>query len=98
VILSFATQPSRTTQKVSLNFVPPAYTVVPAGTGTYTYQWYRNTIDSNIGGTLISGATSSSYVPATSTPSTSYYYCVITNEYGCSSPSNPSGFLTVCAP
>ena len=33
------------------------------GTGTAAYQWYSNTANSNVGGTLITGATSSSYTP-----------------------------------
>jgi hypothetical protein len=95
---TFTQHPSRTTQKVTLNLVPPAYTVIPAGSGTFTYQWYQNAAESNSAGTLIPGATSASYVPSTSSTSTYYYYCIITNEYGCSSPSNPSGFITVCGP
>lgn len=30
----------------------------------YTYQWYTNSINSNVGGTAISGATSKTYTPA----------------------------------
>ena len=33
------------------------------GVGTATYQWYENTVNNNSGGTLIPGATSSSYTP-----------------------------------
>ena len=46
-----------------------------------TYQWYKNTVNSNTGGTAISGATSASL--ATSKISTSeaedasFYYCVV---------------------
>ena len=45
-----------------------------------TYQWYRNTTDSNTGGTLISGATAASYtIPTNLTASGSpyYYFCEV---------------------
>lgn len=48
-----------------------------------TYQWYRNTTNSNTGGTAISGETSSDYLPPTNTMGQSYYYAVATNA-GCS--------------
>lgn len=47
--------------------------------GTRSYQWYSNTVNSNSGGTAISGATSATYTPPTTTASTVYYYVVVTN-------------------
>lgn len=48
------------------------------GTGTASYQWYSNTTNSNLGGTLISGATNATYAPsAFNTAGTFYYYVVI---------------------
>jgi hypothetical protein len=47
--------------------------------GTLSYQWYRNTTNSNSGGTVISGATRASYLAPTDMVGTVYYYCVITN-------------------
>ena len=47
--------------------------------GTLSYQWYRNTVNSTTGGTLISGATGGSYTPSTATVGTVYYYVVVTN-------------------
>ncbi|MDR1136564.1 MAG: family 43 glycosylhydrolase [Clostridiales Family XIII bacterium] len=47
--------------------------------GTISYQWYRNTADSNVGGALIPGADSAVYVPSTATIGQSYYYAVVTN-------------------
>ena len=46
--------------------------------GTITYQWYKNTVNSTTGGTPISGATSASYTPSTTTASeeSAFYYCV----------------------
>lgn len=45
--------------------------------GVLNYQWYSNTVNSNSGGTLISGATSESYT-ATVQKNDVWYYCVIT--------------------
>jgi quinol monooxygenase YgiN len=47
--------------------------------GTLSYQWYRNTTNSNVGGAAISGATNASYSALTDTVGTYYYYCVVTN-------------------
>jgi hypothetical protein len=48
-------------------------------TGTLSYQWYSNNIDSTSGGTLLTGATSQTYTPSTSEANTTYYYVVVTN-------------------
>ena len=47
--------------------------------GVLSYQWYRNTTNSNTGGTWINGATVASYLPPTSTVGTLYYYVIVTN-------------------
>ncbi len=55
-------------------------TIAAAGSGTLTYQWYSNTINSNTSGTAISGATSPIYtVPTTAVADQKWYYCVVTN-------------------
>lgn len=64
--------------------------VSATGTATLTYQWYCNTTASNSGGSLISGATSSSYTPPNNVAGTMYYYCVVTNMCGTAT-SNVSG-------
>jgi hypothetical protein len=51
------------------------------GTGTFSYQWFSNTTNSNSGGTNLgsgSGAQTATYTPPTSSAGTLYYYCVIT--------------------
>ena len=58
---------------------PASVSVTASGTGTLSYQWYRNTADSNIGGSLIAGATNPVYTVMPSMVGTIYYYCVITN-------------------
>ena len=48
-------------------------------TGTLSYQWYRNTTDSNTGGTEV-GTNSENYTPETGTSETFYYYVKVTNS------------------
>jgi hypothetical protein len=50
--------------------------------GELTYQWYVNTVDSNVGGKLIPGATEPRYLPPTFPAGVYYYYCIITNNTG----------------
>jgi gliding motility-associated-like protein len=58
--------------------------VANGGLGTVSYQWYVNTVNSNTGGTLIVGATSSTYTPPVDTVGTFYYYCVVQQDVsGC---------------
>jgi gliding motility-associated-like protein len=47
------------------------------GAGTPQYQWYSNTVNSNMSGTLIVAATNSNFVPPSTTLGKMYYYCVI---------------------
>ncbi len=47
------------------------------GNGTFQYQWYQNTQNTNTGGAAINGANSSSYKPSTYDLGTAYYYCVV---------------------
>ena len=58
-------------------------TATPVEGHTITgYQWYSNTSASNEGGTLLTGATDSSYtIPTGKTAGTTeYYYCVVTTK------------------
>jgi len=47
--------------------------------GTLSYQWYQITTSSAISGTPISGETSSSYIPSTTSTGITGYYVVVTN-------------------
>ena len=64
---------------------------VVASGANLSYQWYSNATASNSGGTLISGATSTSYSPPSNLPiGDYYYYCIASNNCG-SDTSNVSG-------
>lgn len=76
------------------------FTVVATGSGTLTYQWYRVPYSANqrvTAGTIVPGATSSTYTTSTTAQSDDgdEYYVVVMNAYG-SAVSNRAG-LTVGA-
>ncbi|HNW70419.1 MAG TPA: T9SS type A sorting domain-containing protein [Bacteroidales bacterium] len=62
-----------------------------------TYQWYSNTVNNNTSGTLISGATLSTYTPPGTPAGTLYYYCIV-SAAGCSSVNSATATVTVSAP
>ncbi len=68
----------------------PELSVSASGFAPITYQWYSNKTNSNLGGTAISGATNTTFLPSSSVFDTSYYYCVVSNPCG-SITSNVSG-------
>lgn len=76
--ISISTQPASADYVTGATIKP--LTVVATLDGyTLSYQWYKNTTNSNTGGTVISGATTNSYTPTlSSTAGTTYYYCVVT--------------------
>ncbi|PJJ09953.1 hypothetical protein CLU83_3336 [Flavobacterium sp. 1] len=91
---SITAQPSTATQTICLNGTASAISVTATG-ASLTYQWYSNSTASNSGGTLISGATSSSYTPLTTAAGTKYYYCVVTGGCGSSAISAVSGAILI---
>lgn len=61
---------------------PAAALSVTAGVtdgGTLSYQWYYNLSNNTTSGSMIGGATGSSYTPDTASVGTIYYYCEVTN-------------------
>ena len=72
---------STANQVTCLNNSFSSISVNSNGTGL-TYQWYSNTTNVNSGGTLITGAITSSYSPSSSVVDTSYYYCVVSGTCG----------------
>lgn len=55
---------------------PLSVEVTCDGEGKIAYQWYKNTVNSNGGGTAISGATSNMYIPDCTEEGKVYYYVV----------------------
>jgi hypothetical protein len=53
----------------------------------YSYQWFSNSSNSNIGGTAIPGATNNNYLPVVNQLGTIYYYCEVTQGSGCNASS-----------
>ena len=75
------TDPTPASQALQVGDSPAAISVTATGgTGAYTYQWYRNSTESQEGATLIDGGTRASYTPSTITAVVdSIYYCKVTD-------------------
>lgn len=56
--------------------------------GTLTYQWYKN-------GSVISGATSTSYTPDISASGSNSYYCIVTNTLNGNIKTKTSNTITI---
>jgi len=70
-------------QPICINNTPITLTTAFIdGTGTPTYQWFTNTVNSYTGGTAITGATTLSYTPITAVVGSLYYYCIATYSNG----------------
>jgi hypothetical protein len=70
----------------------------PSGSGSPTvwYQWWKNTVNSNTGGTIVKDwSTSHSYVATESTDGTYFYYCKVKNACGTDASALASGVYTV---
>lgn len=78
------------TQAVCQNAIPDNLSVtLTGGVGTYSYQWYSNTLNNNTTGTQIVGEINTTYTPPTNTVGTMYYYVVINQTgSGCNTVSN----------
>ena len=62
--------------------VAPINVAYNNGTGVASYQWFSNSTNSNSGGTIITGATTDTFNPPSTTVGTVYYYCEITFSSG----------------
>jgi gliding motility-associated-like protein len=97
--LSVTVQPTITNVSYELGATATAlsFFVSGASSSSLNYQWYKNTTNSNVGGVLISGATTRSYTPPTTQLGGSYYYAVIKKtEVVCDEIATaPSGFISV---
>jgi formylglycine-generating enzyme required for sulfatase activity len=78
-IITVSTQPVRTTIVRAGNISGSLSVTASVTQGqTLSYQWFSNTTDSTTGGTLISGATGSSFaIPTNLAAGRYYYYCVV---------------------
>ena len=90
--------PSTSIQSVCVGGSITSLSVTATG-GGLSYQWYSNLSNSNSGGTLIGGATASSYTPSNASAAITYYYCVVSNGAPCNSSATSavSGSITVNA-
>ena len=89
-----------TTQTICVGGTPSVLSFsYTGGTGTPSYQWYSNTTNATTGGTLLAGATLSSYTPAAqNTVGTYYYYGVLTlTGNGCGSVTSNTAEVVVIA-
>jgi len=76
---AITTQPAANTT-VTAGSITETLTVASnySGASTPTYQWFSNSINSNTGGTAITGATSATFnIPTTLTAETYYYYAEV---------------------
>jgi len=73
------TQPQGDTVSESMLGHTLSVTATSPDNGTLSFQWYINTVASNTGGKVITGATSSTFVASRGIVGTDYYYVVVTN-------------------
>lgn len=93
--VSVLNSPTLTTQPIANQVlcqreIPTQLEVVGnGGNGAFSYQWYSNTANNSTTGTVVSGATNSTYLPLTTAQGTLYYYAILTQTgAGCSVKSN----------
>ncbi|WP_310594483.1 PKD domain-containing protein [Flavobacterium sp.] len=89
------------TQTLCKDTTPTALHVVVSGgaTGGYSYQWYKNTIHSDVGGRILPFEIYDTYTPPTTSTGVVYYYCVITQiNNGCKVNSQPAKVEIVVPP
>jgi large repetitive protein len=91
---SISTQPSTSSQTLCQNSTPTALSVTAVG-GNLNYAWYSNSSNSTTGGTLINTATSSTYLPSTTSTGSLYYYVKVSGSCGSEVTSNVSGVITI---
>ncbi|MCL2791786.1 MAG: SUMF1/EgtB/PvdO family nonheme iron enzyme [Spirochaetaceae bacterium] len=99
-VITINTQPAATTNVVA-GSISDSLSVGATVTGgaTLSYQWFRNTTNSNVGGTPVSGATSASFtIPTDLTAGTYFYYCVVSATGGAISVQSNVATVNVAAP
>ncbi|MCL2443630.1 MAG: formylglycine-generating enzyme family protein [Treponema sp.] len=99
-VITINTQPTQTTSVYAGN-ISGNLSIEASVTGyaTLSYQWYSNTTNSNTGGTVINGATGSSFIiPTTLTAGTYYYFCETRATNGALSVRSDVANVNVSAP
>jgi len=89
---------STLTQSSCINGTFNPISVAANGTGTITYQWYKNTSASTTGGNALgsaNGAQTNSYTPQATSTGTLYYYCNVHSDCGSNVKSTISGAFIV---
>jgi hypothetical protein len=89
--------PSTTPQVLSIGNTPTTFSITATGT-SLTYQWYIINTNANTGGTLIAGATNSSYTPSSANLGVNFMYAIVTTGDGCKDTSEVSGAVAVKEP
>jgi len=94
---AFTSQPI--SSSVCVNGLPTLLSVsYKNGTGMPKYEWYFNTVNSEIGSVIISTANTSTYAPPSTSIGTMFYYCIITLPTGgCSSLTSNIAEVTINA-
>ena len=93
-VASILGNPSSLDRFECLGRVAAPLAVDASGVGL-SFQWYRNTVSSAVGGTLIAGATLSTFTPPTAVSGATYYYVVVTGLLGVTITSGISGAIIV---
>ncbi|MFM2358863.1 MAG: hypothetical protein RLY16_856, partial [Bacteroidota bacterium] len=82
---TISTNAAPASQNLFIGQNPTNLSLVGAGAGTISYQWFSNTSNSSTGGTNLGtadGAQTNTYTPSTNSIGTTYYYCVVTGDCG----------------
>lgn len=81
-LITITTQPESLIEVTAGNITGNLSVVANSNTvNPVTYQWYENTIDSSVSGTIINGETSASFdIPTDLLADTYYYYCKLNSS------------------
>jgi hypothetical protein len=106
VFYDYFETPLITTQPINASYCQNTTQIIPLSVnatilnnGSLNYQWYSNSINSPSGGTIIPGATFSSYTPNVTSIGQLYYYCLVNNTgSSCYDTTNTSLINVVSSP
>ncbi len=88
-------------QDVCVGGSSPVTVGATGGTGTFSYQWFSNTVNNNTTGTslgALNGAQTVTYTPPNAGTGSTYYYCVVSQDgAGCGPVTSNTALVTVIA-